>query len=136
MASYYRGAHGTILTYDVTKRSSFNNVRNWVKEIDSHNTEGITKVILANKTDLDCSLHRVSPEEGRELADRHGVHFFQVSAKEGIGIEKAFVHLTKLVLKAQHNRKISTDSTNSNVIVLPNIPVHAKTESKCCSSRR
>jgi Ras-related protein Rab-1A len=52
VASYYRGAHGTILAYDVTKKSSFNNVRNWVKEIDSHNTEGITKIILANKVDL------------------------------------------------------------------------------------
>lgn len=127
-----------VLAYDVTDEKTFQNIEEWMKCIAENTQEFqiIQKVILANKTDLDCSLHRVSPEEGRELADRHGVDFFQVSAKEGIGIEKAFVHLTKLVLKAQHNRKISTDSTNSNVIVLPNIPVHAKTESKCCSSRR
>ena len=127
-----------VLAYDVTDEKTFQNIEEWMKCIAENTQEFqiIQKVILANKTDLDCSLHRVSPEEGRELADRHGVHFFQVSAKEGIGIEKAFVHLTKLVLKAQHNRKISTDSNNSNVIVLPNIPVHAKTESKCCSSRR
>ena len=95
VASYYRGAHGTILTYDVTKRSSFNNVRNWVKEIDSHNTEGITKVILANKCDLPG--REISKEDGEMLARDIGVEHIEVSAKTGDRIQLAFTDLTNTI---------------------------------------
>ena len=76
--------HGTILAYDVTKRSSFNNVRNWVKEIDGHNTEGLTKVILANKCDLPG--REISKSDGEQLAAEIGVEHIEVSAKTGDSI--------------------------------------------------
>ena len=126
-----------LLTYDVTDERTFQNIEEWMSCIAENTQEFqiIQKVILANKTDLDFNLHRVSVEDGLRLADRHGIDVFQVSAKEGIGIEQAFQHLTKLVLKAQSQRKISTESNESNdtVLVLEDIPVHAKKESKCCS---
>jgi len=77
----------------------------------------------------------VPSEEGQKLADKHGVDFYEVSAKEGQGINEAFVQLTKLVLKAQtqqqQNRKKSSEE-DEDLVVLQNIPVVPKKERKCC----
>ena len=66
-ASYYRGAHGIIVVYDVTDRDTFENVRQWMQEIDKFATDNVCKVIVGNKCDLDES-RKVSTEEGEELA--------------------------------------------------------------------
>ena len=66
-ASYYRGAHGIIVVYDVTDRDTFENVRQWMQEIDKFATDNVCKVIVGNKCDLDDS-RKVSTEEGEELA--------------------------------------------------------------------
>ena len=49
----------------------------------------------------DLSDHRVTSEDGRQLASKHGVDFFEGSAKEGHGITEAFLQLSRLVLEAQ-----------------------------------
>merc|ERR1719468_68940 len=93
----------------------------------------IQKVLLANKIDLNVESHRVAMEDGRQLASKHGVEFFQVSAKEGLGINEALTQLTKSILKAQQQRKRSNLSTAAgDVVVLHDIPVHAEKDKKCC----
>ena len=76
----------------------------------------------------------MSSEEGQKLADQHGVDFYEVSAKEGQGINEAFVQLTKLVIKAQSHQKTrrKSDENEEDVVVLQDIPVVPKKERKCC----
>lgn len=47
--TYFKGAHGAIIVYDVTCRTSFSNVHNWVQDVDKHSTLGITKLLIGNK---------------------------------------------------------------------------------------
>ena len=93
-----------VLAYDVTDEKTFANIEEWMNCIAENTQEFqiIQKVILANKTDLDKDLHRVSSEDGQELAGKHDIDFFEVSAKEGLGINEAFLQLTRLVLKADN----------------------------------
>lgn len=43
---------GILLVYDCTQDITFQNVTNWLKQIDSHASEDVIKILVANKTDL------------------------------------------------------------------------------------
>merc|ERR1712063_143092 len=52
-SSYYRGAQGIMIVYDITDRDSFDNIKNWMVEIDKYAQENVIKVLVGNKSDLD-----------------------------------------------------------------------------------
>ncbi|XP_052478502.1 ras-related protein RAB1BV-like [Gossypium raimondii] len=53
--TYYRGAMGILLVYDVTDESSFNNIRNWIRNIEQHASDNVNKILVGNKADMDES---------------------------------------------------------------------------------
>ena len=92
--SYYRGAHGIFVVYDVTNRKSFADVHNvWKKEVESNTlTKYMHSFLVGNKTDL--MHHReVSCEEGEAYAFDHSMSFIEVSAKNNILINEAFAEM-------------------------------------------
>ncbi|KAL6597796.1 hypothetical protein ACP70R_046601 [Stipagrostis hirtigluma subsp. patula] len=89
-SSYYRGAHGIIVVYDVTDQESFNNVKQWLNEIDRYASENVNKLLVGNKCDL-AESRVVSYEAGKALADEIGIPFLETSAKDATNVEKAFM---------------------------------------------
>jgi Ras-related protein Rab-1A len=88
-SSYYRGAHGIIIVYDVTSKESFDNVRQWMQEIEKFASENVNKLLVGNKSDLE-EQREVSYEEGVELAKKFDVPFLEVSAKNAIHVDDTF----------------------------------------------
>jgi Ras-related protein Rab-1A len=88
-SSYYRGAHGIIVVYDVTDKESFNNVKHWVQEIDKYAADGVNKLLVGNKCDL-TSKKVVSHDEAKELAESLTIPFMETSAKNAHNVEQAF----------------------------------------------
>merc|ERR1719331_1159551 len=88
-SSYYRGAHGIIIVYDVTDKESFNNVKHWISEIDKYAADGVNKLLVGNKCDL-ASKKVVAYDEAKEVADSLGVRFMETSAKNAHNVEQAF----------------------------------------------
>merc|ERR1711972_861040 len=93
-SSYYRGAHGIIIVYDVTDKESFNNVKHWMQEIDKYAADGVNKSLVGNKCDL-ASKKVVSYDEAKELADSLSVQFMETSAKNAHNVEQAFQTMAK-----------------------------------------
>jgi Ras-related protein Rab-1A len=88
-SSYYRGAHGIIVVYDVTDPESFNNVKQWLHEIDRYACENVNKLLVGNKCDLE-SKRAVQTDQAKEFADSLGIDFLETSAKNSTNVEKAF----------------------------------------------
>ena len=92
--NYYKGAHGIILLYDVTNKSTFNNVRNWIGQIKEEVSDKVSIILVGNKID-DEENRVVKEEEGAKIANEFGLIFFECSAKSGINIDNAFNELVK-----------------------------------------
>lgn len=95
-SSYYRGAHGIIIVYDVTDQQSFADVQIWLKEIARNAEEGVHQLLIGNKSDLHAK--RVVPEaSGQELAKHLGIPFMETSAKDAFQVEQAFMQMTQQI---------------------------------------
>ena len=95
-STYYKGAHGIILAYDVTDRESFNNVNNWLAEVKKHAGAQVIKLLVGNKCDLENE-RVVSTKEAKEFADSLGISFLETSAKQRVNIDESFMTLTKQI---------------------------------------
>jgi Ras-related protein Rab-8A len=112
--AYYRGAMGIILVYDVTNETSFNNVRNWMRQIDQHASDTVRRILVANKCDVPAEQRKVSEEQGRALAAEFDVPFFEASAKENLNVSDVFMTITKEIvarLEAAPAAKASSGGT-------------------------
>ncbi|KAJ8622764.1 hypothetical protein MRB53_031293 [Persea americana] len=97
--SYYRGAQGIILVYDVTRRETFTDLSDiWAKEIELYSSnQDCIKVLVGNKVDKE-SERAVTREEGIALAQEYGCSFFECSAKTRENVEKCFEELALKIL--------------------------------------
>ncbi len=95
--TYYKGAHGIILTYDVTDQDSFKNIRNWIKQIEANAQGNVKRVLVGNKCDKPDRV--VTEEEGKKLADDFNMSFFETSAKTNQNVNEVFQFLTQEILK-------------------------------------
>lgn len=98
--SYYRGAMGIILVYDITNARSFDNIAKWLRNIDEHANEDVEKMIIGNKCDME-SKRVISKERGEAIAEKHNIRFFETSAKDSTNVEKAFTELATAILNKQ-----------------------------------
>ncbi|KAJ0714445.1 putative small monomeric GTPase [Helianthus annuus] len=132
-SSYYRGAQGIILVYDVTRRETFTNLSEiWAKEVDLYSTnQDCVKMLVGNKVDKD-SERFVSREEGAALAKELGCLFLECSARTQENVHQCFEELAQKIMEVP-----SLLEEGSTVVknVMKQKPEHqARTSSSgCCS---
>nr|CAD7425046.1 unnamed protein product [Timema monikensis] len=92
--AYYRDAHALLLLYDVTNKTSFDNIRAWLGEIREYAQDDVVIMLLGNKAD--CGSERlVRKEDGERLAREYNVTFMETSARTGMNVELTFMAVAK-----------------------------------------
>ena len=127
--SYYKSAQAIIILYDITQKSSFDHIRNWITEIDKFGKQGVLKVIVGNKLDLENN-RKISKEDAENLALKYGLKLWEVSAKDNTNIEEMFVDTIKTLL--EKNSKIISESSYMGNNIKLNKNIKNKKNKKCC----
>ncbi|KAJ1917086.1 Ras- protein Rab-2A [Tieghemiomyces parasiticus] len=89
--SYYRGAAGALLVYDITRRETFDHLATWLEDARKYSNANISIMLIGNKCDLEAK-RAVSREEGESFARENGLFFIETSAKTAAKVEDAFVN--------------------------------------------
>eukprot|EP01128_Nolandella_sp_AFSM9_P001382 TRINITY_DN11517_c0_g1_i1.p1 TRINITY_DN11517_c0_g1~~TRINITY_DN11517_c0_g1_i1.p1 ORF type:complete len:217 (-),score=47.56 TRINITY_DN11517_c0_g1_i1:106-732(-) len=130
--SYYRGAAGVLLVYDVTRRNSFQYLNSWVEEATQNGDTNLTMLLVGNKCDLEEE-REVSYAEGKAFADEQGIEFIEVSAKSGTNIEAAFERTTLEIFNKYKSGSIKSMAEQKSISAGPLVPNGKREEdSKCC----
>nr|XP_010908000.1 ras-related protein RABC2a [Elaeis guineensis] len=132
-SSYYRGAQGIILVYDVTRRETFANLADiWAREIDLYSTnQDCIKIVVGNKVDKETE-KMVTREEGIAFAQQYGCLFLECSAKTRENVEKCFEELALKILEVPSLLEEGSAAMKRNI--LKQKPEdHASEVGGCCS---
>lgn len=95
---------GIMLVYDVTNDKSFENIKNWIRNIEENASADVEKMLLGNKCEL-TDKRQVTKERGEQLAVEYGIKFMETSAKSSINVEEAFYTLARDI-KAKMEKKL------------------------------
>ncbi|BFG19950.1 hypothetical protein CerSpe_062240 [Prunus speciosa] len=128
-SSYYRGAHGIIIVYDVTEMESFNNVKQWLNEIDRYASDSVCKLLVGNKCDL-VENKVVDTQTAKAFADELGIPFLETSAKDSINVEQAFLTMANEIKKKMGSQP--TANKSSGTVEMKGQPIQQN--GNCCET--
>jgi len=128
--SYYRGANGILLVYDITNPKSFDNISKWLRNINEHASEDVERMLIGNKCDME-EKRLISKERGEKVAEENGIKFYETSAKENVNIEHAFITLAEDILNKQ-SPSTETGATGGGVSLDKKQTQDNKGPSACC----
>lgn len=130
-SSYYRGADGIILVYDITHRESFDHVSDWLEEITKHASEACCKLIVGNKSDAPG--RAVTTDEARVKADELHIPFLETSAKASTNVEEAFLTMAATLLRAAPTAAPAKPRKKRTISLTDSAKSMSAKGKKCCS---
>ena len=96
--TYYKGAIGALLVYDITKHDTFDHINKWINEVKNNGSKDIVCMLIGNKKDLEEE-RQVRYEEGKELADKNKMLFLETSAKTAENVQECFYLSAEKILE-------------------------------------
>lgn len=113
--AYYKGAKGALIVYDISKKSSFDSVERWAKEVKIMGDADMYLILVGNKADLNDS-REVSSEEGQQKAKSLGIAFIETSAKIAYNIDRAFMEISKNIVSAIISKRAENEDVDDLII--------------------
>ena len=123
-----KNADGVLLIYDITKQDTFEAISSWMDSIESLKGKDFPLILIGNKLDLE-NLRVVSYEEGKELASKYKIDFFETSNKNGTNIENACLALVNIIVNNRENNLLK----EFEIVKEENIKLDKK---KCSKSKK
>ncbi|KYN32830.1 Ras-related protein Rab-14, partial [Trachymyrmex septentrionalis] len=119
--SYYRGAAGALMVYDITRRSTYNHLSSWLTDTRNLTNPSTVIFLIGNKSDLEGQ-RDVTYEEAKQFADEHGLMFVEASAKTGHNVEEAFLETAKKIFQSIQDGRLDLNAAESGVQHNPSQP--------------
>ncbi|KAL2684751.1 hypothetical protein Neosp_005840 [[Neocosmospora] mangrovei] len=117
--SYFRGASGALLVFDLSRKQTFQHVTDWLNDLRQIAEPDIVVILVGNKADLtqqDDNRREVTREEAEEWAKRNGVmEYVETSAKSGANVEKAFMRVAERIYNNIQAGKYDLNDRRSGV---------------------
>ncbi|XP_058093482.1 ras-related protein RGP1-like [Magnolia sinica] len=114
-STYYRGALGALIVYDITNFPSFQQVPRWLNDLRAYAHPNAAIMLVGNKSDLD-SMRSVPTEDGRKYAEKEGLLFLETSALDSTNVEKAFTMVLEQIYRAARRKSLSGDAQPTLVL--------------------
>ena len=130
VSSYYRGAHGIVLVYDITNPESFTNCEMWLTEVQRYATDQVKIILVGTKSDL-SEKRKVAFADAQEFAAKHGMEYVETSAKITSNVESAFMKLANDLcgLHREMKQKESANGLQHSIILTKPLITNKKV---CC----
>ena len=136
---YYRQVSGIVIVFDVAKRASFENLKQWLNNIKNNcDNNRVIKLLVGNKIDLP---REVTAEEGSNFAMKNKLAYIETSAQNNINIDVAFREIAKIMLQqlpspSPKKSEKSIILSSSHILKTPNsFKKKQKKASSCCCGR-
>lgn len=97
-SAFYSKAQGVVITFDVTRRDTFDAVPNWIRDVNMYAPSHCVIILVANKVDISQDLWRVTQEEYQSIADLHNLKIMECSAASGLQVNETFYELGQMIL--------------------------------------
>ena len=127
-----KGANGIVFVYDITNKKSFESIKTWSREAENYNSK-FEGIIIGNKNDLDRS-REVTTDMIKKYKSKTNTEMFEVSAKTGHNLNKAFDHLINIIIKDKTKEELLSnygERTDSiRITKINNLSKSSKKE--CC----
>jgi len=130
-SSYYRGAHGIVVVYDITDMESFQNVTAWLHEIDRYASAGVNKLLVGNKSDL-AAKRQVTYEQAKEFADSMNMEFLETSAKLSSNVDRAFLTIAQQIKARMASQPMQTGGAASGATPVTDLGAGRNVDSGGC----
>ncbi|XP_057753017.1 ras-related protein RABA6a [Arachis stenosperma] len=116
-SSYYRGALGALLVYDITRRSSFENARKWMVELREFGGKEMVVILVGNKCDLEQT-REVEEEEAKGFAEREGLCFMETSALKNLNVDQVFLQMITRIHDSTSHKSLDAKAEQDKQITL------------------
>lgn len=119
--SYFRGASGALLVFDISRRSTFISCTQWLQDLRQIAEDGIEVILVGNKTDLagqgsGSNQRQVTRQEAEEWCRLNNVvRYVETSAKSGDGVERAFLEVAERIYRNIEAGKYDLNDRRSGV---------------------
>lgn len=112
--SYYRGAAGALLVYDITSRETYNALTNWLTDARMLASQNIVIILCGNKKDLDAD-REVTFLEASRFAQENELMFLETSALTGENVEEAFMQCARKILNKIESGELDPERMGSGI---------------------
>ena len=109
-STYYKGAKGAFIVYDITRKSTFDNIDKWIGDLKNNGDENMIVYLVGNKSDLN-DMREVRKDEAMTKSEKFNIAFSETSALYGDNIHKIFQDLMEKVY-INFYRNVNTNREN------------------------